>query len=437
VDCDDARHDVHPGAEDPPGDRLDQDCSGIDAEPPDVLVIQLESLPARVLQRTGGRGDDLVAPRLAELAARADARLFTRYETAGVQTAPGFASAMCSILPNFGASLTRAHPNVRLRCLPAVLRERGYETRMVQNGNPDFDRQGVFAERIGFSRVEGMADIARATGDARQASKWGLLDEILFRRLAQILADRRPSDPPLLLLAQSINNHHPYAVDDPRFARFDPEGSIWDKVRNCSGYVDSALGDLVTTLDGLARLPARRPLLVVISGDHGHGTGIHPGNVMPTSGLFAENVHTPLVWWMPNHPDRMRGLDSAGFDDPASSADLMPTVLGLLGVHTLHASMGRDLARVAQDRDRRAISENPLAGGLIRIRRPDHVVVTRAVPPGIWWFDASDLDEQVDRSNDRAEAARRGADEAIGAVMAATDLIRRDRVWNDGLLRQP
>jgi hypothetical protein len=434
LDCDDARADVHPGAADPPGDRLDQDCSGADSDPPDVLVLELESLPARVLAQTGGSGDDLVAPQLAALAQRLDARLFTRYESAGVQTAPAFVSAMCSLLPYFGPPVTRAFPRLGVRCLPAVLRERGFDTILVQNGSPAFDRQGAFAEHIGFSRVEGFEDIARAIGDARLGSKWGLPDEALFRRLLLLLRGRRRSDPPLFVTAQTITNHHPYAVPDPRFERFDPQGTIWDKVRNTSAYVDWALGEFARGLDRLAQQPGRRPLLVILSGDHGHGTGIHPGNVLPASHLFAENVHTPLVWWMPGHPERLRVIDSARLDDPASSIDLMPTLLGLLGVHTVHASMGRDLAVPAGDRDRRAFSENPLAGGLVRVRRPDLVVMARAVPARVWLFDAADLQEQADRSEGGADAARSAADEAIGAIMTASDLIRRDRVWSDGLL---
>lgn len=432
-DCNDRDPSIHPGALDVPDDGIDQDCSGLDAMAPDVLVLELEGLPARVLAKTGARGDDAVATELGALAARPDARLFTHYETAATATAPGFASAMCSLLPHYGAGMTRAYAGRGVRCLPGVLGELGYQTLMVQNGDPRFDNQQAFAEHAGFARVEGAADIERALGHAERVTKWGVVDAALFEHLGALLRARKPSDPPLFLLSQSITNHYPYILPDPQYARPGTGTALWQKVRSTSAYVDAALGDFIRALDALAKEPGRRPLLVAMSGDHGHPSELHFGNRAPASALYDENVHTPLVVWAPGRPHRLARLDGAERNAPCSSVDLMPTLLGLVGVDGVTAAMGRDLALPTSDADRRAVSLNPLGGGLVRIRRSAGSVVVRALPPRLEAFTPHDADE-LDDLGARAPFARAYADEALAAVFAAKTLIEEDRIWSDALL---
>jgi hypothetical protein len=432
-DCNDREPSMHPGAVDLPDDGIDQDCSGLDEASPDVLVLELEGLPARVLAETGARGPDAIARELGALARRPDARLFTHYETAATQTAPGFASAMCSLLPHYGAGITRAYASRGVRCLPAVLGELGYQTRMVQNGDPKFDNQQAFATRAGFAHVEGAVDIERALGHAERVTQWGVVDAALFAHLGALLRARKASDPPLFLLAQSITNHYPYLLPDPKYARPGPGTELWQKVRSTSAYVDAALGDFIRALDALSREPGRRPLLVALSGDHGHPSELHPGNRAPASGLYDENVHTPLVVWAPGRPGRLARLDAADRGAPCSSVDLMPTLLGLLGVDSVTASMGRDLALPSSDADQRAISLNPLGGGLVRIRRNAGSVVVRALPPALEAFSASDTDE-LENLGERAPFARAGSNEALAAVFAAKLLLEEDRIWSDAFI---
>jgi len=435
-DCNDADPSIHTAAEEVAGDGVDQDCSGLDAGAPDVLVIELEGLPARVLSFTGGDTREAIAPTLEKLARRRDVRLFTEYETAAVQTSPGFTSAMCSVLPHYGASITRGFPKLGVRCLPHVLADLGYQTLMVQNGDPHFDRQGEFARHAGFARVEGLDAIAKHVPHARRVSKWGLLDEALFSYLAQTLEQRKPDAPPMLLLGQSITNHHPYTLPDASFDRGDPTTPTWRKVRATSRYVDLALASLVQRLDALAKQPGRRPLLVVLSGDHGHPGEMHLRNVLPASALYRENVHTPLLFWSPGRANYLWRLDRAALKAPSSSVDLMPTLLGLLDVQAVHASMGRDLSKTAAAVDQRAVSVNPIAGGLIRVNAGEYSVIRRAMPPGLEVYTRGDRSELSELSSSPSEAIR-ASERATLAVMAAKQLVEEDRIWSDAFGGHP
>ncbi len=429
VDCKDDDATVHPGAEDLPADGRDQDCSGTDSLTPNVLVLELEGLPARVLSHGKGESDP-IAPELERLTARADARHFTQYQTAGVQTAPGFVSAVCSLLPHYGAVITRAYPELAARCLPRVLNEVGYQTLMLQNGDPHFDHQGEFAKHIGFEHVEGANEIERALGSAPRVSKWGLLDEALFARIGQLLGSRTPHDPPLFVLAQSITNHHPYALPDPSYDRGPATTPTWRKVRATSRYVDEALGRLIRSIDALEAAPGRRPLLVVLSGDHGHPGELHARNVLPASALYAENVHTPLVLWSPGHPNLLRSLTPQRLHGPCSSVDVMPTLLGLLDIQVVHASMGRNLAVAAPPADERAISVNPIAGGLVRLSNTQMTVITRSLPPGIEVYRAND-DAELNSLGNQVPGARAAANTGLSAVFASKQLIESNRIWSD------
>jgi hypothetical protein len=113
----------------------------------------------------------------------------------------------------------------------------------------------------------------------------------------------------------------------------------------------------------------------------------------------------------------------------------MPTLLGLLGVDAVTATMGRDLGRPSTQADQRAISLNPLGGGLVRIRRASGSVVVRALPPSLEAYAAGDADE-LDDLGERASFARKAADEALAAVFAAKVLIEEDRLWSSTLLPQ-
>ncbi len=427
-DCDDHDASVFPGAPEREEDGIDQDCDGADGVLPNVLYIQLEGMPARILAATN-TGEGEVARELAALIQRPDARVFTRFETSGTQTARGFVSAYCSLVDRFGQMLSRNSPDVGIRCFPEVFREQGYQTQFVQNSDETFDLQGLFASRAGFSKTEGYRDIAAKTGVPVPIAKWGLDDKQLFERLLQIIDEQKVGDPPLLLGAQTIVNHHPYVVPDPQWIKFPAEGTIWDKVRNTSGYVDHLLGDFLRTIERINNTPGPRPFVVVLSGDHGHATGLHPGNTLPASGLYAENVHTPLVFWSPGHPARLARMTEAITRAPASNIDLAPTLYGLLGMRPIHASMGRDLNVPIDPALARAYGVNVLGGGYVRVRTAEETVVAHGTPFRIEYYASSDLNELHNLFSEHREHATKLAQDAVDVTFAARALLDTNRIY--------
>jgi arylsulfatase A-like enzyme len=121
----------------------------------------------------------------------------------------------------------------------------------------------------------------------------------------------------------------------------DSAGAVRDMYDNTLAYADLQLRRLIGALKRSGRWGST---VLVVLGDHGeafyeHGFGAHG------SELFGEVTHVPLVIHVPSRP---AGLDSL----PASSIDVVPTVLGILKLPPHPAFQGIDLANRAARRDR-------------------------------------------------------------------------------------
>jgi arylsulfatase A-like enzyme/Tfp pilus assembly protein PilF len=118
--------------------------------------------------------------------------------------------------------------------------------------------------------------------------------------------------------------------------------------------VDAALGPLFETVRS-----ARRPTLVVITGDHGEALGDHGES---THGLFAyeSTLRIPLIMaeLKPALGASVLEGDSGGevSDDPARHVDILPTILDALRIAPPGELPGHSLRRKA---DRRADADRP------------------------------------------------------------------------------
>lgn len=183
---------------------------------------------------------------------------------------------------------------------------------------------------------------------------------------AEILA-AQPPDEPLYLQLHLLPPHQPY-MPEPEFDLFtdpDYEGPVHPKIglrRYTKGLVTFApadLAEIIALYDGNLRMAddavgrvieALREsgrwerTLFVLTSDHGEAFGEH-GDFQHNSTLFDEMLHVPLVVRLPGGgvPE---GVDTAS---PAALADVVPTVLGYLGLVPRPEVWGLDL--LARGRD--------------------------------------------------------------------------------------
>jgi arylsulfatase A-like enzyme/Flp pilus assembly protein TadD len=140
----------------------------------------------------------------------------------------------------------------------------------------------------------------------------------------------RHADRPFFLWAHYYDPHQPHTVKPP----FD---DIPDTYAAAIAYDDAQLGRL---LESVRRAAASRPVLIVVTADHGESQGEH-GEA--THGLVAydSTLHVPLVVTGPGFTAKARATAFA------RHVDIVPTVLEAAGLPPDPALPGRTLRAVA------------------------------------------------------------------------------------------
>lgn len=136
-------------------------------------------------------------------------------------------------------------------------------------------------------------------------------------------------EPPSFVWAHYFDAHEPYEATtfgDSEVQRYDGE------ILN----VDRAVGRLLRG----ARERVSRPLVVVISADHGEEFRDH-GGVYHGSTLYQEQIRVPLIVHVP-------GLSARRVPTPVELVDLAPTLLGLVGAPIPASMRGDDLRPLLQ-----------------------------------------------------------------------------------------
>lgn len=318
-DCDDREPARHPGATDTPGDGIDQDCSGIDAKPWNVLVIALES--HRSLGVGHITGEPTWSPRLDQLALQGLAQKRTLAN--GLPTIASFISLHTSTQPCAWCTVATDFTATRLPSLPKVLQNHGYYTRFFSAADPAWDNQLAWL-RHWYHDV----DYDRTREE----------DADLFAHMTQWLKEdlrKTAGDKPFFAFAMTRTNHFPF----PRVAGVPNNGGdTWkDRMRDTMSYTDRELGKM---LDSLAKEPWMAHTLIIVTGDHGYPLGEH-GAMHLYQTIHVEATGVPLVI-AGDHP-RLLALKGQVQDRTSSHLDVAPTVLDLLGIDDSGAWMGQSL----------------------------------------------------------------------------------------------
>jgi len=221
-------------------------------------------------------------------------------------------------------------------------------------------------KELGY-RIEVLSSLELSLADFRRALLVGVRDDVAavpgrraadkdrqIRERFEALLPEQPDAPPFFTLAIMESTHAGYDLDEtdapyrPYARGIGVRGigsgglrlAVFNRYRNSVHYADRLVGEMV---DALARRGLLANTIIVVTGDHGeefeeHGYWGHNGALTP------EQVHVPLVLFVPGMPGRHHlGL--------TSHLDLPATVLGLLGVVNAPSdySLGRSLLRAQAD----------------------------------------------------------------------------------------
>lgn len=259
-----------------------------------------------------------------------DGILFTNFYANGIRTAEGLVSTLCSF-PNQPVLPVLKRPvafQTRWRSLSQILADAGYTNSFIHGRDLDFDHVAAFLRLINFDQIIDRHNFPPSIPAASDA--WpGYNDREVLRYADSLFA--RQTGKPFFSVIYLMNTHPPFMTPSDFPLLIKKPRKIAQRFLNSLRYSDDSLG---TFFECARRNPYFKDTIFVFVADHAR-TG--------DKFTLANQHHIPLLLYSP------------GFLKPAvraavgSQTDILPTVLGLLGLGARHASWGRDLLAVPED----------------------------------------------------------------------------------------
>ena len=320
--------------------------------PRNVVIILSESFNAQFIGALGCPYN--ATPMFDRLAQRG--MLFENFFSQGSHTHQGLFVTMCSFpnLPGFEFLMKHSLGQQPFRSLQRVLREDGFSSSYIYNGCFTWDNQQGFFRNQGMEYFVGRDDFVRPK---HFDPTWGVSDEDMFARSIQEL-NRLTATGRVLALLQTLSNHAPYQLPPPApFADLKGPAYLYDRL-NGIRYADWAMGAF---FDAAALQPWYSNTLFVVLGDH----AFHYESIPLEMDLRV--YHVPLLLYYP----RDASLAGKRWARVASQVDVLPTIVGLLGLTNAHQAWGRDVFRLAPDDPGWAVIKPSGSGQIVSYIRGD------------------------------------------------------------------
>ncbi len=253
----------------------------------------------------------------------------------GNRTIRALEATTASLPPLPGISIVRRDQSKDLFTLPALMRSRGYATMFIYGGRALFDGMGSYMRNNGMERVIEQSDF----GNPGFTTAWGVADEAIFDKAITQFDSLHAAKKPFYALVLSVSNHRPYTYPAGRIGS-DPNQK---RRENVVEYADYSLGRFMRQARAHGWFDST---VFVLMGDH--GARVYGAQEIPLA-----SYEVPILLYAPK-------LIPAGqrVHTIASSMDMPPTILALLGVRYTSRWFGRDVLHLAPDEGRALMTHN-------------------------------------------------------------------------------
>jgi len=282
---------------------------------PNIVIILMESMTADLLQTFGQT--ERLTPTLDSLYQCSWA--FTNFYSAGIHTNHGITASLYSFPALMKRNLMKGTVTPQRQGLPSILKDMGYHNMFFMTHESQYDNMNAFLRTNGYDEVFAQEDYPKS----ERVNAFGVSDRFLLDYGLDKINEADRAGQPWMATLLTISNHPPYVI--PEWFKPQSQKEEYQIVE----YADWCIGSFLAQ----ARQQAWYDnTLFVIMADHGKLVG----NV--SSELPESYNHIPLLIFGP-------GIQPQVSDQLATQIDVMPTVLGLLGVDYDFEGFGIDLRK--------------------------------------------------------------------------------------------
>ncbi|MGR5288646.1 LTA synthase family protein [Vibrio maritimus] len=266
----------------------------------DVVLVLLESWMAYDMQSYGSNVN--ATPNFDAL--RDQSLSTAAFYSNGFRTVEGVFATMCSQPNPVGGSVAGTRlESMSYRCLPQLLKERGWETSFVQGSGQGM--VGAFAQSLGFSDSYGKFEYPEQGQDQNY---WGYMDDGIYDFALDKLASA--SDVPRFIAINTGTTHDSYLPNKTDYV-FGDETEEQTR-RSVLHHADLSLGRFVKRL----KAQTTRPTILLLVADH----------TMVSAKSDLRHVSIPFLIHGIN-----LDIPTGTLPFSASHKDIAPTIVDLLG----------------------------------------------------------------------------------------------------------
>jgi phosphoglycerol transferase MdoB-like AlkP superfamily enzyme len=245
--------------------------------------------------------------------------MFERAYAVVPHTSKALVASMCGVPPPLDTAKTESEPGILpARCLPDLMKERGYRSVFFQSATEDFERRPQLVENMGYEDFFATQDMSKEGFE--KTNYFGYEDNIMLDPSREWLEEN--GDEPFLATYLTATGHHQYVVPHRYGKRRFVEDEELNRYLNTMRYQDFFLMNLFAQYMDLGLY---EDTTFIIFGDHGEGFDEH-GLKQHDNTIYDEGLHIPLVI---HQAGRWEGGE---WVEPAvNELDVLPTVADLLG----------------------------------------------------------------------------------------------------------
>ncbi|MBL6988993.1 MAG: sulfatase-like hydrolase/transferase [Bacteriovoracaceae bacterium] len=264
---------------------------------------------------------------------------FNNFWGHSVQTAKGQLATFCSLLPTIRKKVFVNYPDIKLKCLPDILKNYNYETLFFKAFNSmEFDNTGYFAKKHGFDHVHGMTNKFITPQESKMFSwGWGIQDSIFYKKFFKYVDDlhnkNKLAQKKFFAILTTVSNHQKFR-DVPKDQRYlYPNQS--NKKQFYANNIRVSDEYLKTFFEEFYKRDYLKNSIIIVTGDHSFPVGEHY-SYYAENGFYTENFRIPFLFiW--NNNDKFKGI----VNHAKSQLDIAPTLLEILGISEKNHFLGK------------------------------------------------------------------------------------------------